>query len=699
MTRLFLLVARRSLRRGPGRAVVVLLLVAVGLPVLLDTSPAVSALVTAAISIAAALGAASTDPGRHPILDRNGASTWDRAVVGAADLAGPAAIACALALPLSHPVWSDGPHPVAVLLVAGVIPVLAGALTAWALSPRPAPRRWVVVLVGVLVALLAPTIVPSLLLAAWLIARLGPGHPVLRTLATVGAVGGAIATALVVGRAESWFDLQWFLLAAAAPLTVAVAWISAQLMGLAAGPLRHLGPIARLAATPLVVRRGHLGPIAAAVGLVATLAAMEGVVGASFGAREDGRARGNVVLGVAGTSPDQHIVVTSNLDAEEARSAAAEAATGREVQVAVIDQLGDGGTETRPDIPPGPVPESRVPDPLPRYDLLSLFEGFLAVPPGVRVTGTSGPSWVGVVTPADLPALGLADAAPALERGEAVVVDPGVDARTTIEVAGPYPHQVRTLPVFRPATTGAPGLLLPAVVVSPAVAEQLGGTRHAARVVVVPASPDPDPAVATHPSAAAADVEDRAREAVLDGAGTVAHGRGSIIRYFETQETPTARGDDELVRETSGPLNAVPILSGTAAEGRRRGWALGVAALLVAVAGAVLVLGGSRAEDAVLEAQGAEPRTRVLVAAVQAGAVALTGSVLGGIAGIGLPALAMASYNDGERLDRLSDIPIVVPASVPVLLVALPLAAAAVAALVVGFRPPTSAADVALLDA
>ncbi|HEV7722661.1 MAG TPA: hypothetical protein VGO60_15320 [Iamia sp.] len=692
MTRLALLRARASLRGGPGRAVAVVLLLAAWLPALVDTSPAVSGLVTAAVAIAAALGAVNADPGRHQVLDRNGASTWDRTVLGAADLAGPAAVAFVLATLLSLPVWPDGPHPVEALIVAGLVPIVAGALTGWVLSPRRAPRWWVTALIVVLAAVLAPMIVPS----AVLIVRLGRGHPILRLVATVACVAGAVTTALIVGQAESWFDLQWVLFLAAGPLTVAVAWISAQLMGLAAGPLRRLGPIARLAATPLVVRRAHLGPIAAAVGLVVTLAAMEGVVGASFGAREAGRDRRDVVLGTAGTTADQSIVVTSNLDADETRTAVAEAATGRDVRVAVIDQLGEGGTETQPDVRANAPPPSGVPRALPEADGGALGDGLRALRPGVSVAADEGPTWVGVATAADLTALGHPDLTPALDRGLAVILNRGVAEAPTIELVGSDGARIARLPAVR-APDHAPAVLFPAVVVSPAVAADLGVVRHGARVVVVPTDPEGDES-RSDAVEVTDEVDGQAREAPVETEGTGVEVVAAFTRYFESQTGPTG-GDEELVREPGGPYNAVPFLSGTAGEGSSRGWALGVAALLVGVAGTVLVLGGSRAEDAVLEAQGAAPRTRVVVAAVQAGAVALTGSVLGGLAGIGLPALAMTAYNDGVRVDGLPDIPVVVPASVPILLVVLPVAAAVIAAAVVRLRPIAPAVDLALLDA
>ncbi|HMJ78511.1 MAG TPA: FtsX-like permease family protein, partial [Iamia sp.] len=524
----------------------------------------------------------------------------------------------------------------------------------------------------------------------------GRGHPVLRAGLTIVAVVGAVLTARAVGTAETWFDLDFLLLVAAAPLVFAVAWISAQLMGLAASPLRRLGPTARLAATPLVVRRGHLGPIAAAVGLVVTLAVLEGVVGASFGAREAGRDRADVVLGETGTSDDQLIVSTSNLPADETRRVAAEAATGKQVRLAVIDQLGEGGTETRPDIRAESPPRSRIPARLTELDVSFVADDFVAVPPGVSVAVDAGSSWVGVATAADLSALGLADLGPALERGEAVVLNPDVAGTTTIALEGPDGAEIGRLPAAR---SGADehGLLLPAVVVSPAVADGLGQARYGGRAVVVPTDPESRRAGSDTVEVAFA-IHDHARKELPDVAGTESEGVAASARYVESQEPP-ARGDEEVVRDAGGPLNALSFMSGTASEGRSRGFALAVAALLVCVAGTILVLGGSRAEDAVLEAQGAEPRTRVVVAAVQAGAVALTASVLGGLAGIGLPVLAMTSYNDRDRVDGLPDIPVVIPVSVAVLLVVLPVAAAVIAAVVVRSRPLAPAADLALLDA
>jgi hypothetical protein len=78
--------------------------------------------------------------------------------------------------------------------------------------------------------------------------------------------------------------------------------------------------------------------------------------------------------------------------------------------------------------------------------------------------------------------------------------------------------------------------------------------------------------------------------------------------------------------------------------------------------------------------------------------VALTGSLLGGLAGTVLPIVAMTTYNDKGPADGLPPIPIVVPGSLVILLLALPVAAAVVAALVVRARPVAPVADLALLD-
>lgn len=108
------------------------------------------------------------------------------------------------------------------------------------------------------------------------------------------------------------------------------------------------------------------------------------------------------------------------------------------------------------------------------------------------------------------------------------------------------------------------------------------------------------------------------------------------------------------------------------------------------MAGVVLALGATRAEDAVLWVQGAPEGTRASLGAIQALVLSGAASVLAAIVGIGLPALAFSVYDRSAR-GGLPPIPLVVPWEVPVGLVALPLASALLAAAVVATRRPTAA--------
>ncbi len=643
----------------------VLLLVAVWMPTLLGTHGLLSATVATTVAMAATVGGGLGDPARRALLERNGARPFACTLLGTAEVAGPAAVAVAIGL-VSSTVVATGPAPVEVVLVAGIVPLVVAFVAAGAIGPRRPARRWVTVLLGVLVALTAPTIVVPLLLAAWLLARTGR-RPLAAGVLTLGAVGLAVAIAASVGRVDTWWDLSFALLFAAAPLVLAVAWVGGIVIGVAAEGLRRTGPVGRLAAVPLQARRAHLGPIAAVVALVAALAAAEAVVGASFGAREERRVDVDRVLGLAGSSAEQAIVVTTTLTPDEARATATSAAAGLPVLVGVVGRLGTGGTQ----VEASAQAETRADEPQTGLGL------DLQRPPTVHVDAPVGPTWVGVATAGDLAALGLAAQAEALEQGRAIVLNPeAVDGATVEVVTGSGSH---TLPAV-PAGWDVPAHLLPAVVVGPDLAADLGEDVRGGRVVVAPASADADHratrevADAVHDRATATTSLDADLDAV-DG----------FVEHLEAQ-SPVVSGDEALVLERGGPLNAVPYLASTAEQGADRAQGLLLAALVVAVAGTALVLSRFRSEDAVLEVQGASTSLRAAISAAQAATVSVAATVVGAAAGIGLPVLAMWVYGARDRGDDLPDVPVVVPGSIIVLLVALPVVAGAAAALVVAAR-------------
>jgi hypothetical protein len=164
----------------------------------------------------------------------------------------------------------------------------------------------------------------------------------------------------------------------------------------------------------------------------------------------------------------------------------------------------------------------------------------------------------------------------------------------------------------------------------------------------------------------------------LDGVS----GFGAILEHM----LPVTDGGD-LVREPDiAALDEVPALARTAEQGRGRAVTFGALAVLVALAGTLLVVGGARADDAVLLVQGAPDRHRVTTAVVQTTTVALAGSVLGAAVGLGVPALAIHLYNRRLRDPRTLDVPFVLPPAVILVLVALPVVAAVLAAAVVAGR-------------
>jgi hypothetical protein len=670
MIRLALLVARADLRRAPGRAVAVaaLLLTAAVLPGVLGAGTVAGLALAVVVATSATAGAAAAHERRARVLAESGAGSGAQVLVAAASLVVPGLVATVAATAVG--VAGDGaPGPAAALAIALLVPLAVGTTTAWATAPGASLGRRGTAAVAVLVALTAPLLVVPLVLLAVLVGpRLGRARPRVRLAVTIVAAAVTLGAAVLMSRAESFFDLGAVLLLSAAPLTLAVGWLGTAAVAAVAALVARLGPTARLATAPLGRRRHQLGPIAAVVAVVVTLAAAEGVVGASFEEREAARGPA-AVLGRAGTDDGQAIVITTGLDPADERSLVAEEAAGAPVQVAVIDRVGGGGTEA--------VPTGTWASDSPVLDFGSIGEA----PPEVAVPVGSGPSWVGVVAADALAPLGLDAHAEALARGDALVLNPDVVAPGgRVEVAGAGAGPL-TIPVVRASERA--GLLLPAVLVSEARAEELGAFRNGARVAVV-ADPTAPPDTA---AAIAAGVRDRlADPADQETAPVSALDSLSDFGAILEQALPVAGGDD-LVREPDiAPLDEVPALARTAEQGQGRAVTFGALAVLVALAGTLLVVGGARSDDAVLLVQGAPDRHRVTTAVVQTATVALAGTLLGAVVGLGVPALAIRLYNGRSRDARTLDIPFVVPPALVVVLLALPVVAAVLAAAVVAGR-------------
>jgi len=675
--RLALALTRADLRAAPGRAVTVAVLLGAAalLPHLLTVEPALGVVLAAGVAAAATAGAVAQGHRRHQVLDLNGGPRSLEAAVAALSVAGPGLIG-ALAATAVGRLRGTPPDLATALLLAALVPVAVAPVAAVAAQPLDRPRRSRrrTLLLILVVVVLTPTVIVPLAAGAALVgrqlARCGRAARLVGSLAAAGVAGGI---ALTLGTAESWFDLSILLFLGAVPLGLSVAWLGHGVLDLVEPVVRRLGPTARLAVVPLAERRHLLAPVAAAVALVTTLAAFEGVVGASFGAREADRRASSQGVGRAGTGPDQAIAVVSGGSALAVHRAAAGEAARTGLRVAVIDRLGPGGTQIGGDrIDLGAPPFLGQ-----RYD----------ISPTWRLTGVSAPSWVGVVEPADLAVLGLGHLAPALARGDVVVLPTGRARPATADLRGP--DGSRTLPAV-----AAPGreraLSLPAALVSPARAAELGPDVRGGRVVV---GPGPVPAGPEALVGAAGRIRD-AVAATDAPAAADDDGTALLAAVIEAGE-PVVTGDEVVYADRGGPLNEVPFLARTRDEARGQALALGALALLVSLAGALLALEGSRSDDATLEAQGAPARVRAVTAAVQAAVLTGTAATLAAVLGVGLPAVGFALYNSRPRAATTLDIPLVVPWELGAVLVALPVVAAALAALAtVARRPP----DPATLD-
>lgn len=676
MSRLVRRLVVADLRAAPGRAVATAALLAVAclLPAAMSSGSAAGAVVAFAVAVASATGAAATHERRSAVLALNGGGPGVEAGVAAATVAGPGVLAAAMAAAGGRFLF-PGPATVTILLVAIVVPVVAappaalllrrgaGVPPATAAPPSAPGTRWRhvgrVLVVGV-VGLLSPAV-----LLAWLAAYLASPRRAHRVPSLVAGLGLALAvvvgTTVMAGSVEDWFSLALTLLVFGPAVAVSVAVLGSAVLDGVGWASTRVGPWSRIALTPLTTRSRSLGPVVGILAVTTSLAAVNATVGASFGQREDDRERTlPTVTAPAGTAPDQAIGTVGPVDPEALRQAASEVAAATGTRAVVLERLGVGATAT--DRGPGGDPRSLFPPTV-----------YLGSDPDA-----DAPIWLGVVEPPDLASLGLAGAAQDLAAGRVVILEPALATpagTVTVSRAGRAPT---TLPAA-PATGPTGGAELPGGLVSRATAESLGGPIVTARVVVVPA---PGRSVGAETVRAAAyDVVARARGLPpLAPAGLSAAEQTVVDLHaaLASARDVVHLGSDRVVLASSGPLNDVPVLAGTREEGRARLVALGALALLVTVAGVGLALGASRAEDAMLDVQGAPRVLRSTIGAIQAGVLAGSSSLLAAAVGVGLPALAFRVYNGHADLP---DVPLVVPAEVAALLVLLPVVAAAVTAL------------------
>lgn len=672
MIRLVFALTRADLRAAPERAVTVaaLLTAAALLPPLLGVEPLLGVMLAVGVAAAAAAGVTAQHRRRQEVLVLNGAPPALDVGIAAASVVAPG-LAATLAASLVGARWDGSPGVAAALALAFLVPVIVAPLAALLWLPLHRSHRRGVALV-LLVVLLAPTVVVPLgALAVFVSRRLARAGTIGRVAGAVVATVAVLCTAVVAGGAESWFGLWLVLLLSGVPLALAVAWLGSGALDLVGPIARRLGPMARLAVVPLAERRRVLAPVVGAVALVTTLAALEGVVGASFGQREADRDRDGLLLGRAGGREGQAIVVTSgNPDPLRVRRVAASAADDAGVRVAVIDRMGPGGTEVDVDRPGG-----------------SWFLPSFEVAPTWRLVGTRPPStsWVGVIDPDELDALGLEEGSDALARGNVLVLADSGFSHGKARLRGP--DGVHELPAANAGQPGHRSLRLPAALISPERAAELSTDIRSARVVL-------ERGLSGRTDADVSSMASRIRDSLLPDTdptptGLTGGDDGATLVAVESS-FPVVMGDDPVRTDPGGPLNEVPFLSRTREAGRGQVLALAGLAGLVALAGTVLVLGGSRADDAVLDAQGASRGARAAMTAVQASALTATASVLAAAIGIGLPALAFSRYNARPRGGPATDIPLVVPGDLIVALVALPVMAAVLAALVTALRPAPS---------
>ncbi len=507
----------------------------------------------------------------------------------------------------------------------------------------------------------------ALVLGPFLVMIVGPFRTVVRPAGASGWRSG-LATVLslvvlgvatvVVGGSATWFDAFVTLIAALPAAAVAVAVLGVVTTDLLAGLAGRIGGVVHLALAPVHLRRAVVAPMIGVVVILTWLSVTDGVVGASFGERERRHveAEGPARTLPAGDRADEAIVSVPLVEPQALRAVLAgqpPLAGGRAV---VVEQVGFGFRDAGVASLLSSESTVRLPDP---------------APPGRRAS----PDWIGVVEPSDLAALGWATAADDLAAGRIVVFGASAEGLGTevdvITPAGPVRLPVATVA----GLTG--GARLPGALVSGAVAAELSPVRTVGRVVVVAAEP-------TSPTL----LERAGGQAELTALGlpdASPSGLGRDQARFDREQTvrrfvdrSVVLGGDAIVAErVGGPLNAMPLLSGTAASGRRRLAMVAVLPVLMTVAAVVLGLTATRRERSVLDVQGAPPRLRSAVAGLQGAVVGASASLVAGLFGIGMPAAAFAIYGRGTDLPP---IPLVVPGSVVALLVAIPLVSATLAA-------------------
>ncbi|MFE9956842.1 FtsX-like permease family protein [Micromonospora sp. NPDC005299] len=262
--------------------------------------------------------------------------------------------------------------------------------------------------------------------------------------------------------------------------------------------------------------------------------------------------------------------------------------------------------------------------------------------PALVDDGTALPALTGA------PAQEVAAARRTLRAGGVVVTDPGqvVDGRVRVEVShgSGAPTAAGTLPGY--ALRG--GLPVDRLVVSPAAAATLG---------------------------------------------LVAAPLGYLV---DTADAPTTRQRDRLAAELTGvaPLAVQVATAGPPSDQRPLLLLLAGASGVITLGAAAVATGLAAAEGrrdlSTLAAVGADPRVRRVLSLCQAGVIAVLGSVLGIVAGLGSAAIVLVSLNRryAQSWPVEPPYPLVVPFSTLTVLVVVPLVAMVGAALLTRSRLP-----------
>lgn len=385
MIRLAALLTLRDVSTAPLRAVAVAVLLAVAgaLPIALSAPASAGLVVAAVLAATTTMAALAAHERREATLELNGGGAAVSVMMSTASMVVPG-VAATLVVWAASAMSTGAPGALSTvgvclivpLVVAAVIPG-AGRVRAWVLSRRWSKVLWVLVPIGA--AVLFPLVLAAALpLALAAVGRvIGREGPVAHALTALGAAVLALLIALFVGQSSGWFDLAITLFFLGPVLTVCAAHLGTAGLDLTGGAVSRIGPRARLATAPLRGRRRLLGPVAGVLAVVATLAAMDGTVGASFERREERRRTTTVDYQArAGSGPQQAIASVTAADPAAVRLVAADVARRRGVEAIVIDGLGE---------------------------LTS--SGFLTVGPTVALIDDKdpqGPTWIGVIEPAGL---------------------------------------------------------------------------------------------------------------------------------------------------------------------------------------------------------------------------------------------------------------------------------------------------------